>query len=545
MLLEQLRSANVYEEWQAAALELDQLLENDLWRREAMDRHFNWRLVESRADALENAVDLNDIAAIHDLLRSGLSRNLGGILNPKLYNKANAGTKHLIEDYIFTVSEAIDIFARWPATQTGEGGVTPQQKLNLLYDTRTAYGRTALVLQGGSIFGLCHLGVVKSLFARDLLPRLIAGTATGALMAAWVCVHTDDELLDFLQGSSIDLSHFIASSQRAAMANGNEGAQTYGLLGLQTFYRRVRRYLESGFILDPKVLQDCVRANVGDMTFEEAYERTRRVLNITISPSGPGSITLLNYLTAPHVLIWSAAMVSSVADLPSSEVQLYCKDMDGSIIQYSPRDATQVRSTTAAKAWNPSRKPESPLSRLAELFNVNHYVISQARPYIAPFLYPSLRTSQPSFRSLLNRFIVWELQHRLSQLDTMHLLPARAKRLLLDETVPGSHLTVAPEMRMKDWARLLRNPTQKEIDHWIERGEKSVWPHMAALLMRLQVEITLDRGYQLVRRAGRHAAPNKQESDVGEGEMEARRARKRRRAGDASTGDAGGGAGRA
>lgn len=498
------------------------MLENDLWRRKSIDGRFNWRLIEERLAALDNAIELNDIAAIHDLLRSGLSRNLGGILNPKLYNKANAGTKHLIEDYIFTVSDAIDIFTRWPATQTGEGGITPQQKLNLLYDTRTAYGRTALVLQGGSIFGLCHLGVVKSLFERGLLPRLIAGTATGALMAAWVCVHTDDELLDFLRGSTIDLSHFIASSQKAK----GEGKQGFGWVWLQTLYRRVGRYLSSGFILDPKVLQDCVRANVGDMTFQEAYERTTRVLNITISPSGPGSITLLNYLTAPHVLIWSAAMVSSVTDLPSSEVELYCKDMDGAIIPYNAAPSNQPRN----RPWNPSKRPESPLSRLAELFNVNHYVVSQARPYVAPFLYPSLRTSQPSFRALLSRFIIWELQHRFSQLDTIGLLPKRAKRLLLDETVPGAHMTVAPEMRMVDWARLLRNPTPREIDHWIERGEKSVWPHVVALLMRLQVEITLDRGYQLVRRTGRHVAPVRSESDGDEGNAEGRRARRRKRA---------------
>lgn len=502
-------------------MQLDRLLDNDGWRWGAPDRHYNWRLIEERWDALKEALALNDITALHDILRSGLSRNLGGILNPKLYNKANAGTKDLIEDYIFAVSEAIERITNWPVSEDDDRLISPQQKLNLLHDTRSAYGRTVLVLQGGSIFGLCHLGVVKSLFSRGLLPRLIAGTATGALMAAWVCVHTDEELLDFLQGSSIDLSHFIASSQRAAQANG-EGLHSSDWLWLRTLYRRIHRYLASGFILDPRVLQDSVRANVGDMTFEEAYDKTMRVLNITISPSGPGSITLLNYLTAPHVLIWSAAMVSSAADMSSPEVQLYCKDMDGLIVPYNP--------SQTSRSEGPTRNQESPLSRLAELFNVNHYVISQARPYIAPFLYPSLRTSQPSLRALLSRFIIWELQHRLSQLDAMGLLPARAKRLLLDETVPGSHLTVVPEMRIMDWVRLLRNPTQREIDHWIERGEKSVWPHMAALYMRLQVEISLDRGYQTIRRTGRHGrqmTPVRSESDLEE--VSARRRRKRRR----------------
>ena len=39
------------------------------------------------------------------------------------------------------------------------------------------------------------------------------------------------------------------------------------------------------------------------MTFEEAYARTKRVLNITVSTSGHEGIpSLLNYLTAPNVV---------------------------------------------------------------------------------------------------------------------------------------------------------------------------------------------------------------------------------------------------
>ena len=121
----------------------------------------------------------------------------------------------------------------------------------------------------------------------------------------------------------------------------------------------------------------------------------------------------------------------------------------------------------------------------------------------------------------------------------MGLLPLRAKRLLLDETVPGAHMTVVPEMRISDWARLLRNPTEREIDHWIMRGERSVWPHMTALIMRLRVEITLDRGYQLVRRTGRHVAlvGDEEENEEGAGAMEVRSARKRKRTRAASTGN--------
>lgn len=39
-----------------------------------------------------------------------------------------------------------------------------------------------------------HLGVVKTLFEHGLLPRIISGASVGALVAAIVCVKTDDEL---------------------------------------------------------------------------------------------------------------------------------------------------------------------------------------------------------------------------------------------------------------------------------------------------------------------------------------------------------------
>src|ERR1700712_5131594 len=61
--------------------------------------------------------------------------------------------------------------------------------------------------------------------------------------------------------------------------------------------------LNVGHLMDIKVLQECVRANVGDLTFEEAYDRTKRILNISVATTGRGGVpNLLNYLTAPNVV---------------------------------------------------------------------------------------------------------------------------------------------------------------------------------------------------------------------------------------------------
>lgn len=357
----------MYEEWEEAALHLDNLLGLDLWRYNPVSRYYDHRLINERLDSLAAAREEHDIQALVNLLRSGLVRNLGSITSTKLYNRSFAGTKFLIEEYITQVAEAIEDISGLPAVppsgvgflggtgkgrsgnasssgtthnlgtsaaqtqpqvpsvhfsndslsapsssaSSGSGGATViantkapmtmsnQMKLDFVHDTRQAFGRSTLVLQGGAIFGLCHLGVVKALFLRGLLPRIITGTATGALIAALVSIHREEELPAVLKGDGIDLSAFSSKRTDPGDADAKQSFSTRWA----TLLRRVKRFYREGYFLDVKVLEKCVRANVGDLTFEEAYVRSKRVLNITVATAGQAGVpTLLNYLTAPNVV---------------------------------------------------------------------------------------------------------------------------------------------------------------------------------------------------------------------------------------------------
>lgn len=303
-LLDTLAHAETYEEWEEASYQLDEVIGTDLWRQNATSKHYDYRLIYERLQAFIEAREDEDILTLVNLLRSGLVRNLGNITAPRLFNRAYAGTKLLIEDYITQVALAVEYVTTLPTTQSHETGWTSQAKLDLLHDTRQALGRSTLVLQGGAIFGLCHLGVVKALHLRGLLPRIITGTATGALVAALVGIHTEDELLQFLNGDGIDLSAFTRYESNGKTAEDEKGLISNDRTGsLQTLLRRVQRFVREGYFLDINILEECVRANVGDLTFEEAYARTRRVLNITVATSGRGGVpNLLNYITAPNVV---------------------------------------------------------------------------------------------------------------------------------------------------------------------------------------------------------------------------------------------------
>ena len=92
---------------------------------------------------------------------------------------------------------------------------------------------------------------------------------------------------------------------------------------------------------------------------------------------------LLNYLTAPNVLIWSAIAASCSVPFMFSSYEILAKD---------PK-------TGCAKPWNayPERwidgsvDNDLPMAKLSELFNVNHFVVSQVNPHIVPFLEKSSR----------------------------------------------------------------------------------------------------------------------------------------------------------
>lgn len=322
-------------------------------RQNPTSKYYDYRLINDRLQSIIIAREESDILQLVNLLRSGLVRNLGNITAPKLFNRAFAGTKLLIENYITEVALAIAHITMLPTSPGSPGasfshvpgaqgggqlvpaymtqGFNAQAKLDLLHDARQAFGRSCLVLQGGAIFGLCHLGVVKALYLRGLLPRIITGTATGALIAALVGIHTEDELLEFLNGDGIDLTAFAqkrkAEGKNGKQVNGDQDEQLWSRVfssnWWQTAKRRLQRYFKEGYFLDVTVLEECVRANVGDLTFEEAYNRTKRILNITVATTDRGGVpNVLNYLTAPNVVCTASAFPSTTYESKDGKYQV-------------------------------------------------------------------------------------------------------------------------------------------------------------------------------------------------------------------------------
>jgi TAG lipase / steryl ester hydrolase / phospholipase A2 / LPA acyltransferase len=102
-------------------------------------------------------------------------------------------------------------------------------------------------------------------------------------------------------------------------------------------------------------------------------------LNITVSSASVYELPrLLNYLTAPNVLIWSAIAASCSVPFIFSSSEILAKD---------PQTGQPQSWNATPQRWiDGSVDNDLPMAKLSELFNVNHFIVSQVNPHIVPFL---------------------------------------------------------------------------------------------------------------------------------------------------------------
>lgn len=88
------------------------------------------------------------------------------------------------------------------------------------------------------------------------------------------------------------------------------------------------------------------------------------------------------------------------------------KDKYGNIVPYQ----------TSGKKWiDGSVGADLPMKRLSELFNVNHFIVSQVNPHVAPFLLQTMPSAGPRrIWSGLLYLIRSEIKHRINQVKKIY-----------------------------------------------------------------------------------------------------------------------------
>jgi TAG lipase / steryl ester hydrolase / phospholipase A2 / LPA acyltransferase len=114
-----------------------------------------------------------------------------------------------------------------------------------------------------------------------------------------------------------------------------------------------------------------------ETTFAEAYARSGRVLNIAVVAADTREpCRLLNYLTAPNVVIWSAVACSSAFPLLFAPQELLCKDVSGRLVPHHP-SGTAGPSGCLRRWCDGSLEEDLPMRGLSEMFSINFFLCSE------------------------------------------------------------------------------------------------------------------------------------------------------------------------
>ncbi|MBK9623429.1 MAG: DUF3336 domain-containing protein [Rhodocyclaceae bacterium] len=447
-----------YASWRVHATQLDAMQGVDVWKTDAVSPFYEYELIQQRLANLRTARKAGDWSQLIFSLREGLQRNLGNLANPELYRHTHVGTKYLIDDYTTEVVSLLNYLCDHDIPE-----LPYAQKMLFFRHTGQSYGRSALMLSGGANMGMFHMGVIKALREHKLLPRVISGSSAGAVMASLLGTRNDSELDALFRGEGIDL-------------------HSWRRLSLREMFRQKS-------IMDNRQLEQFLRTNIGEVTFEEAFKKTRRMINITVSPVAKNlQPHLLNYLTTPHLLIWSAVLASCAVPGLFPPVMLMSKDRAG-----------QEKPYMASVRWvDGAIQSDLPTQRLAELYNVNHRIVSQTNPHVLPFM--SDPTRKEGWVRFLNDLVKGELQYRskqVLQLASYGLNQGIIKALLegvvavVDQQYLGD-VTIHPPIRSRDYVRVLGNLSHNEFRAWVLTGERATWPKIAMIRDQTTIGQTLE-----------------------------------------------------
>lgn len=453
--------AKRYEEWQDAALELDYLEGHVEWKETYASDLYDYELIHDRLMELRGMRQRRDYSGLMRGLREGLHHDLGNMGNYRLYTRSHIGTKHLIESYVNEVCDSLNEICAWETPE-----LSLKAKLDFFKDTLQSYGRPALLLSGGGTLGLFHIGVVKALWERGLLPQVIAGSSAGAIIAAMVGTHSEAELPDLLAMGRYDLN---AWKWRGLIS---------GLSG-------------RGF-MDARQLEGCLRRNIGEYSFQEAYERSGRSINITVSPVQRNQkARLLNGYTSPYVMVWSAVLASCSVPLIFPPAHLVKKGRDGNLEPFMPK----------LRFVDGSVVSDLPIERLMHLYDVNFSIVSQTNPHVVPFLRTKSREERTGWSIIPGQILKSEARFHGSMLfdHLRHVTGSEALRQLSGHAYAimaqryYGDVTIAPRYVLTDFLKLMTNPTPELIAHLTLQGERATWPRIAMIRSHAKISQTLER----------------------------------------------------
>jgi len=468
-----------YEHWLKLGEELDSVKKLDSWRKDSKsDSRYNWSLIERLASQLREHRNSEEARKLLQVFAQCTRKNLGGIWKEKLYSVSYTGkTKDAVHGFADELEQSLDWLAKAASTMSDN---SLMHTIRFMTRVKKAYGEVGLFLSGGASNGNYHWGVIRALLDQGHLPRYLSGTSAGAVVASLIGTRTDEELRSLLVPEVL--------SQKLTCFD-------------ETWVKCLSRYAQFGCLFSKyKWINKIKWFTKGDTTFQEAYERTGRVININVSEPGEhGQPVMLNHDTCPDVVIYSAVIASAAMKNFVKPQALLVKRPDGSL---APR---QYR--TIEKFVDGCFQRDLPVRELSEMYNIRFSVVSQVGPHAVPFHFrnqgeagmPSRwRRSTGGWRggfllSACEMILKTEMRKNLIILNRLGLVNQDnigATSLFL-QTFEGD-ITIVPPVYLWDYYKLISDPG-KDLERYFNIGQRLTWKKLPMLSLRMQIGAAVTR----------------------------------------------------
>lgn len=460
-LLKKMANAKSYDEWKELAQTYDRRAGLERWRLMDQSRRYDYVSIRSRLDSLRHMRARHDHRGLLFTLNEGIHGNMCGMGNHRLYTKAKFGTKQVIGDYVDEITDALKLIA-----DPQIDDISFDEKLDFFRRAHHCFGRSAFMMSGSGSLLYFHLGVVKALWEQRLLPSIISGASGGAFVGSFISSHTDSELERLFQPENL-----------AYEEEGNQG-----------FLRTLRRLIPERMHIDEiKFMLDRLQP---DLTFAESYELTGRLLNVSVAPlEAQQSSRLLNAVTSPNVYLRDAILASGAVPGVYPPVTLAAKNDHGERQAYLP-----------SRKWiDGSISEDLPAKRLARLYGVNHYIVSQTNPLVTPFLADN-NTSSGALSKLRDSGFQTARLWLNTGADVFHKPLSKAPMInnafnsmlsLINQNYQGD-INIVPQAKFANPYKVLSNLSVDEISKLMLSGERSAWPHIEKIRIQTKIGNTLD-----------------------------------------------------
>ncbi len=450
-----------YHEWLSLARDHDDNIGLTEWKNEKFSEHYDYEEIQQRLQKLRSFRKGEDNHGLLFTLNEGIHGNMGGIGNAKLYTKALSGTKQLIIDYVDEVADSISYIADLDHSE-----ITFEEKIDFFRRASHCFGRTALMLSGGGQLGHFHMGVLKAMISNDLLPNVISGSSAGSIFTALVGTYSLTDLKQYFNPTNLMV----------------EVEREKGLLS---------RLLKKRGSVRIDHVRESIERNIPDLTFQEAFERTGRYINISIAPhESYQKSRLLNAIASPNVMIRSAVMASCAIPGIFPPVTLSAKNKNGKVVPYLP-----------SRKWvDGSMTNDLPSKRLTRLFGVNHFVVSLTNPVILPFVRDApIQNEWWRAASQLSSALIKEttqFNYTIAKPFFKYwpklAVAANGINSIVQQYYHGD-INIVADFSVVKPAHLLSSLTYEEIAALITNGEKATWPKLERLRVSTKIARTLDR----------------------------------------------------